>query len=100
MNQISLNGVWNLYYAPEKNGRHDAYTPGMEKAWTMIPGQVPGNVQLDLVQAGVEKDPYYGDNLLSFAPYEYAEWLYVRSFQAPDDWQGDRVILRFDGIDT
>lgn len=100
MENLSLNGVWTLYYAPEKNGMADQYDPAMKETWKKIPGHVPGNVQLDLVQAGMEGDPFYGENLHDFAKYEYSQWLYVRDFSAPSSWKGDRAILRFDGIDT
>ena len=100
MENISLNGVWALYYAPEKGGKPDAYTPAFKESWKKIDGAVPGNVQLDLVNAGIEGDPFYGENLHDFNKYEYYQWIYERSFTAPEDWGKDRMILRFDGIDT
>ena len=100
MNTISLNGVWTLYYAPEKGGKPDSYTPSLKDGWKRIPGAVPGQAQLDLVSAGIMEDPFYGGNLHSFYEYEYCQWLYERTFTVPADWQGDRLILRFEGIDT
>ena len=100
MENISLNGVWSLYYAPEKGGKPDAYTPAFKESWKKIDGAVPGNVQLDLVNAGIEGDPFYGENLHDFNKYEYYQFLYERTFTAPADWGSDAVILRFDGVDT
>jgi len=100
MENISLNGVWALYYAPEKGGKPDSYTPAFKDSWKKIDGAVPGNVQLDLVNAGVEGDPFYGENLHDFNKYEYYQFLYERTFTAPADWGSDAVILRFDGVDT
>ena len=99
MNTVTLNGMWKLYYAPEKNGKSGKYTPGM-KNYLCVPGKVPGCAQLSLVEAGIESDPFFGENLHDFYQYEYYEWLYVRTFSVPQDWSGDRVLLRFDGIDT
>ena len=100
MHTISLNGEWDLYYAPEKNGCAVEYSPSMKSEWTKILGTVPGNTQLDLVRAGMLEDPFYGENLHSFRPYEFTQWLYVRQFTVPSAWREDPLILRLDGIDT
>lgn len=97
---ISLNGDWTLYYAPEKGGKPDCYTPSLVEQWPCVPARVPGNVELELVRAGVERDPFYGENLTDFAPYEYYQWVYVRTFDVPADLDGEQQLLRFDGLDT
>ncbi|MBQ3079491.1 MAG: hypothetical protein IJC48_05760 [Clostridia bacterium] len=100
MNSISLNGEWKLYYAMEKGGKADTFSPDMMNTWKCIPGNVPGCAQEALVDAGIEEDPYYGENLYAFTRYEYYQWLYARLFFVPDAWKGESIILRFDGIDT
>ncbi len=62
-------------------------------------GRVPGSVQHDLWQAGVVPDPYVGRNslLLEWAPQR--TWVYKRTFEAPEAWRGQRVQLRFRGVD-
>jgi len=96
----NLNGCWDLYFHPEKGGKSASFSPNMLTYFTKIPAQVPGNVQLDLCQSGIEPDPFFGDNLHKYAPYEYYQWIYSRSFTVnaiPDD---QRLILSFGGIDT
>ena len=97
---ISLNGDWTLYYQPEKAGKNEAYDPGMLTKYSRIPAQVPGNVELDLMRAGLECDPLYGENLYKYAKYEYYQWLYVKDIFVPSDFSGDRIILHFRGLDT
>jgi beta-mannosidase len=43
---------------------------------------VPGNVELDLVRAGLEQDPFLADHVLDFEKYEYSNWLFERRFTA------------------
>ena len=97
---MSLDGGWQLYFAPETGGRNQEYVAGAEKNWTAIPAQVPGNVELALMDAGLMPDPFYDVNQLEYAKYEYYQWLYVKRFAAPRAEAGERIWLRFDGIDT
>lgn len=98
--RIDLNGDWTLSYAPERNGQPDEFTPSIRDDWPSIQAVVPGNVELDLERAGIEPDPFFGLNLHRFAKYEYYQWLFERSFRVPDPVDGNRLILRFEGIDT
>ena len=47
--KLSLNGEWKLRYCLETE-----HMPAPE-TWPEISAQVPGNVELDLYRAGVEK---------------------------------------------
>ncbi len=62
---------------------------------------MPGNVELDLVRAGVEKDPFPGNNLYAYRPYEFAQWWLRRAFAAParPSTPVDPV-LRIEGLNT
>ena len=100
MNSISLSGDWRLYYHPE-----DGPLPGTPReiakaGWARVDAKVPGNVELDLVRAGVEEDPFYGENLYAFRKYEFYQWWYMRSFFVPADFGGHRCVIRFHGLDT
>ena len=101
MNIQELNGVWNLYYAPEKAGQPDTYSPDLLNTWQKIPAQVPGNVEIDLEAAGITPDPFYADNLHAYAPYEYYQWVYEKTFTlAETGAPGHQIFLCFGGIDT
>ena len=97
---VDLNGVWEMRYAPEKGGRNADYVPGMEKDWPALPVKVPGNSEMALYEAGVEKDPFYDVHQLDYAKYEYYQFLYTTAFDAPVLDKDERAVLRFDGIDT
>ncbi len=98
--KLDLDGAWTLSYAPERAGKPDEYVPGLEKDWARVPAAVPGNMELDLMRAGIAPDPFYGVNLYAYEKYEYYQWLYARDIRVPADFPGDRVVLRFEGIDT
>ena len=97
---FSLDGIWEMRYAPEKGGRNVDYTPGMEEFWPTLPVKVPGNSELALAEAGVECDPFYDTHQLDYAKYEYYQFLYTTTFAAPVLEAGERAVLRFEGIDT
>ena len=100
MKEISLSGQWKLYYYPE----HEASPQNPEALYalglTPLNATVPGNVELDLMAAGIEEDPYYGINSLNYRKYEFYSWWFERGFDVPQSFNGEDVILRFDGIDT
>ncbi len=95
---LDLNGTWELRYHPENEGTWD--TPAALIGRPSIPAQVPGNVELDLVAAGVEPDPFFGDNLYRFRKYEFYEWWFTRAFALPEGWAGQRLALTFEGVNT
>ncbi len=124
MHTQSLNGTWSLYYAPETAGQPAAFAPELLNTWSKIPAQVPGNVEIDLEAAGITPDPFYADNLHAYAPYEYYQWVYEKTFTLDEILSAaapaapaidhplraaahrsphpspDRIFLCFGGIDT
>ncbi|MDR2572696.1 MAG: hypothetical protein LBD23_20710 [Oscillospiraceae bacterium] len=87
---LSLNGSWSLTFYPESD----------ESDTRTIPATVPGNVELDLIAAGIEEDPFFALNALNYRKYEFYAWRFERDFDLPDDFSGKDVILRLDGLDT
>ena len=82
----SLDGAWSL-----RKSESDE----------LIEAQVPGCVHLDLVNAKVIDDPFYGDNELKSAWVHETDWEYWRSFQVDEGMlSADRVYLECDGLDT
>lgn len=102
MDQIirCLDGDWTLYYAPEKGGKSDVFSADMLDKWPHIPAHVPGCAEEALVDASLEGDPFYDENLLNFNKYEYVQWIYRRCFDGAAVTPGKRALLRFEGIDT
>ena len=86
MNVQPLDGVWKL----KKPGSNE-----------LIDAQVPGCVHLDLINAKIINDPFYGDNEFKVAWVHETDWEYSRSFQVDDQiLSADRVYLECDGLDT
>ena len=97
--KISLNGKWNLEFWPQEDV---AVTDPSEVAalkTTKLTATVPGNVELDLLAAGMIKDPEIGNNIYDLRPYEFCQWMYSKNFNAPEISKGQKVILDFEGID-
>lgn len=100
MEKMILDGQWTLYFEQEKKA-HVSVPSMLEKSsYTKIPAQVPGNVEIDLVEAKLEEDPYFGTNSMNFAKYEYYQWWYTREFTLDPSLKGDKLLLVFHGIDT
>lgn len=86
MKTISLAGPWRLRSA---DGRTEA------------PATVPGCVHTDLTAAGLIGDPFYRDNVTRDARVYGEDYIYSRSFEAPEDFcRAGRALLECDGLDT
>ncbi|MBR6536186.1 MAG: glycoside hydrolase family 2 protein [Lachnospiraceae bacterium] len=84
-------------------------TVSLDKNWMMkdrswdnfIPAFVPGDLYSDLLRNDKIGDPYYRDNELEALALSEREYEYRTEFFADSDICGkDRVLLRFEGIDT
>lgn len=96
---MSLNGFWKLYY-----GLYDKNAPATpddlkNKNWQMVQSTVPGNVELDLLSAGIIKNPEIGNNIYDLRKYEAYQWWYYRTFETPKFTTGERVEIVFEGLD-
>ncbi|MDN4613530.1 glycoside hydrolase family 2 TIM barrel-domain containing protein [Leifsonia sp. F6_8S_P_1B] len=98
--ELSLNGQWAFRYAE----RADLPTDFAEAAyddgdWGSIP--VPAHWQLN-----GHGEPAYTNRRFPFPvdpphiPHENPTGDYRRSFEVPPDWDVERMLLRFDGIDS
>ena len=100
MQTLSLNGEWKLYYHPEEGILPETPDELAAAGWPEIRAQVPGNIELDLMRAGLAEEPFYAENLYAFRKYEFYQWWFVRTFDVPADCKGRKCVLQFDGIDT
>ena len=64
-----------------------------------IPATVPGNVELDLLAAGLIEQPELGSNVYLLRKWEGYQWRYSRHFNSPDYTKEDDLFLHFGGID-
>ncbi len=93
MKKFSLNGAYTLYYADEQT--NPCGLEGMQS----VPAVVPGNVEIDLMHAGVLPDIFFGNNVKLLRPFEFYRWRYERTFDAPSLEAGEKAFLHFQGVD-
>ncbi len=98
--QYSLNGSWSLKFFPQ--GAEAVTTPEGAAAaqGTTIEATVPGNVELDMLAAGLIENPEIGNNIYLLRPYEGYQWCYKKTFTAPSLEAGQRAVIDFEGLDT
>ena len=96
---ISLDGDWNLYSFPEGSLPCSRPADLVHLGIYPVPAAVPGNVELDLVRAGLLADPFWGRNINLLREYERHEWWYVRDFTLPSQSKQAVWDLVFDGLD-
>ena len=96
----NLNGTWTLYFGDDDGQILTTAQVAKAKGYRKIEAQVPGNVELDLVRAGLEQDPLLADHVLDFEKYEYSNWLFERRFTVDIGQQGRQALLHFGGINT
>lgn len=96
--KISLNGAWTLHYYDAADGA--AFGWDQLSSVPSIPAQVPGNVDLDLVRAGMlPEDLFRGMNIRETEQYETFDWWYSTEFDTPKTAEGEKIYLSFDGVD-
>ena len=96
---VSLDGEWRLDYFPQPDDGAVRSLP-LAVPFETVKAKVPGNCELDLVNAGILPPPEIGLNVLKLRPYEGYQWLYAKTFEKPAVAPGQRVLLSFGGIDT
>ncbi|MDW8290210.1 MAG: glycoside hydrolase family 2 TIM barrel-domain containing protein [Armatimonadota bacterium] len=98
MTRVELNGEWQLSYQPQRQ----KYVSVDAVDWNTIPtipAVVPGNVELDLMRAGVLPELSVGNNIYLLREYETYEWWYRKQFVAPAPPEGHTAELVFEGLD-
>lgn len=88
--KIDLNGIWKLTYQDVKTG---------ERWGRSITATVPGDVHLDLMNAGLIMEPLISDNNAKCRWTEEKEWFYSRSFPADAAMTGKKLELVCEGLD-
>jgi beta-mannosidase len=98
---IDLKGTWTLLFAQEGGKSPATFEEALAAGWKKIDAQVPGNVELDLARAGLERDPFFGNNLYDYRKYEFCQWWLRRAFTAPArPAEGTEAVLRIEGLNT
>lgn len=88
---VSLDGTWKLTFS--KRGIPE------EKWGRWIEAQVPGDVHLDLMRAGIIPEPLIEDNTQKMEWIEEKDWWYRKTFYIGSNFRQKRTELIFEGID-
>lgn len=100
MKIVSLNGKWKLYFYDGRKVKIDNPSELPGKDVEQVDCMVPGNVELDLSKAGyLPEDLFFGENILEAEKYEPYEWWYQCEFDTCEVQEGEKVTVRFHGID-
>ena len=108
----SLNGSWKFHWVPRPEERPvDFYKPSFDvSAWKEIP--VPSNMEVQGYGTPIYTNftyPFKKDwpRVTSEPPKEYTTYLerdpvgsYRRAFDVPSNWNGRRIFVTFDGVDS
>lgn len=96
----SLNGAWRVRPCDGERGRLEHGTGDTVDEVRYLDAQVPGEIHLDLVRAGLIREPAEGMNHLAARWVEECYWSYRREFAASAAAQkAKRAWLVFDQLD-
>jgi beta-mannosidase len=95
--KISLSASWDLYFGPQEDVKSIDET---KEKFQRITATVPGDAYLDLLNAGLIEDPFYGRNYFDLRKFEFYQWWYEKEFDLPEEFLDKRFKLIFHGIDT
>ena len=96
---ISLNGSWDLKFFPQPKNAVTCPKELENVDVQQIEATVPGNVELDLLKAGLITNPMVGSNIYTLRKYEGYQWCYTKKFNSPEVRDDEQVQLFFGGID-
>jgi beta-mannosidase len=96
---VSLNGKWQLHYGLFDENSPKSPEQLFSSGLPTVTATVPGNVELDLLAAGLIKNPETGNNVYDLRKYEAYQWWYSRNFKTPKKATGERIELVLEGLD-
>jgi len=98
--KITLDGEWLIKGTDGRRGSPESYCAATIDERTFTAAQVPGEIHLDLMRAGIIDDPRIGTNALRARWVEEQYWIYRRVFYAPDEAvSAPAAWLVFEGLD-
>ena len=99
MFRLDLDGRWTLAWCEPGVGEVRGWPEAGPAGVRLVEATVPGDVHVDLIEAGLIDEPLYGQNTPDCRWVEERDWWYARSFDLPADAIGGRVELHFGGLD-
>ena len=99
MTIIDLNGTWHATWKDSCRGMVEKGAGLQMDPARYIPVQVPGEIHLDLMRAGLLEDPYIGMNILKARWVETMVWSCRRNVTVPAEAVAARSWLYLDKLD-
>ncbi len=97
---IDLNGKWKLFYYPVETVSVSEPKELGKEGVACVDATVPGNVELDLANAGViPKELFKGMATEKNEIFETYEWWYEKEFQIDEVPANNRIELNFGAVD-
>lgn len=96
---VSLDGSWRLSCGPQRSDGPRTPAELAQAGWPTLAANVPGNVELDLMKAGLLPELSVGTNIYRLRELEGYQWWYQRKFSTPKRMGSTRIELIFEGID-
>ena len=93
--QMVLSDGWELAKAPDQLFPKPEDLDKLE--WVRT--RMPNPVQHAPFEAGKAPNLWYSDNYKQLQWIQRSDWLLRKRFRIPETWSGQRVRLRFDGLD-
>ena len=90
---------WTLYFGQQDKNAPATPDELLTSNFQKIHAKVPGNVEIDLQNAGIIENPETGNHVYKLRKYETHQWWYHCTFNSPKIPEGHRVDLCFEGID-
>ncbi|MBR1577405.1 MAG: beta-glycosidase [Bacteroidales bacterium] len=92
-------GAWRLQRASEVTAPAEALSSVGFDAGDWLPATVPGTVTMSYFNAGAIPDQRYDDDQLQISDSYFLEDFWYRDeFDLPQGWDGQELVLHFDGI--
>src|SRR6266511_573208 len=100
MHSINLDGIWSVRPEPFSRIGEAGLADVLRQQAGWLPAQVPGEIHLDLIQAGQMPEPSVGTNMPDCRWPETKSWWYRTTFDLDaESLQHERLRLAFDGLD-
>lgn len=98
---INLSGndwLFRGFYGQDWELRKAYHPEESDKRW-WLKATVPGSVVNDLWAQNQVKDPYFERNTQDLEWVSQRSWVYKKKFFVPEELDGQRVQIRFEGVD-
>jgi len=98
LNDLNSKITWKVKAQADVADNAAIYKPGYETGdW--VKATIPGTVFASYVDAGLEKDPNFGDNIYRVDKSKYNRNFWYRTeFTVPADYKKEKIWLNFKGI--